>query len=426
MGGRELRTCFQDTTLSQAWNCFLVMGIHLTVTQEHAGYNVTLTSNSSLSIANNVYSYGEQPPRVEKPVTLELVNDTFEMARGPAWYKLLQYDKVVVIPEASLNSSTTSAISSKKIRSLPGLSDFKRKGLRRGDKPWVCTWPDIYLELFIYPQQNSSWSGYTPGGVSGGGPGGGGMGGMKPTGGFGGPPPTQTSPGSATKTESPGFPPPSSAPSSTASSTSADPPQTSPPPSLQNNSQQDSKQKPQERQSFEQNRSGGSFPQGGRYNGTPFNSKAHGPEARSVGDDHESTSTESSAPTGTPTFGTIDMGDNYPPLPPFFPRVIKLGERRVYAPGGRAPECRQVEIQGYGLEAKPILDHKGDPVTIKIVENEPHSSPSRGPGSGSGSNSDPSSPSKRSEGLVWDNESQLLSRETFADMSPCGCMWWLT
>ncbi|KAK3995841.1 hypothetical protein QBC44DRAFT_217714, partial [Cladorrhinum sp. PSN332] len=145
MTSRESKTCFQDTTLSQAWNCFFVMGPHLTITQADAGYTARLTTNESLTLSNNVYSYGEQPPQFEKPFALELVNDTFEMTRGPAWYKLLQYNKTVVIPEALLNSSNTASVSGKRIRSFD-MTDFKRKGLaRRGDKPWVCTWPDVYL-----------------------------------------------------------------------------------------------------------------------------------------------------------------------------------------------------------------------------------------------------------------------------------------
>ncbi|KAK4166460.1 hypothetical protein QBC43DRAFT_18395 [Cladorrhinum sp. PSN259] len=434
MPSRESKTCFQDTTLSQAWNCFFVMYPHLTIAQENAGYTASLTTNESLTISNNVYSYGEQPPRFEKPFTLELVNDTFETTRGPAWYKLLQYNKTVVIPEILLNSSLTPSVPGRRIRSIAGISDFKRKGLlRRGDKPWVCTWPDVYLELFIYPQQNTSLSGFPPGGVGGGAGSGNGMGGVKPSQGYG-PIPTQSVSESPSKTEgvNPATP---TAPPPERSSSSTDVAQASLPSNLPGNSQQNSQRNPPQNfgQNSGQNRPGEFFSEGGigaGSNDSPSRSKDRGPEARSIGEDnHTSTSTESSSPTGTPTFGTIDTGDNYGPPPPFFPRVIKLGERRVWLPGGREAECRQIEIQGHGIEAKPVTDSKGNPVVIKIVENEPSRGPGAGPGPGPGpgqnsdSSSSSSSSSKRSS-FAWEKESRLLTRDTYPDMSPCGCMWW--
>ncbi|KAK4229395.1 hypothetical protein QBC38DRAFT_359836 [Podospora fimiseda] len=406
MTSRESKTCFQDTTLSTAWACFFVMGPHLTIAQADAGYTASLTTNESLTVSNHVYSYGEQPPWFEKPFTLGLVNDTFELTRGPAWYKLLQYDKTVVIYESLLNASTTPTVSRKMVRNLGGFGDLKRKNVAQpGDKPWVCTWPDVYLELFIYPQQNTSLNGFPPGGIGGGGGPGNGMGG-KPSQGFG-PFPTQPPSESSVNPEATYSTPPTAPPSSQPTR-SAEPLPSSTPPDFQANPQQNSQQNsqrnpPQDRQPQPQQNPGPGRP------GTP---------------------TESSTPSGTPRFGTIDTGDGYGPPPPFFPRVMKLGERRIYTPGRRQPECRQIEIQGPGVEPKPVLDSNNNPVVIKILEIEP--SP-HGPGPVTGpsgpisdsSETSSSNTSKRSDSsLGWEEESRLFSREAYTDMSPCGCMWW--
>ncbi|KAG7286147.1 hypothetical protein NEMBOFW57_008450 [Staphylotrichum longicolle] len=139
---RVSSTCFQNPTLSQAWNCNLVIsGMHLTVLKEGNEYRASLDCNRSYTLMNNVYSYGEQPPLIEKPVTLDLVGDKFEPSRGPAWFKMLTYNKTVIVPEGVLGSSSGSANAQQVARHAgavnSGISNFKRMGiLKRGEKPW--------------------------------------------------------------------------------------------------------------------------------------------------------------------------------------------------------------------------------------------------------------------------------------------------
>lgn len=172
MTNRVSNTCFNDTTQSQAWNCnilifaTMIMKIQKNV-HDGGGYSIGITCNQSLTLANNVYSYGEQPLVIPEPSPMELVNDTFQPARGPAWFKMMPFNKTVILPEpvltASPSSSTPTQVVGRNFNNAFGSSpgDFKRKGIAQtGDKPWVCTWPETFLEIFIYPKQNSSYSGW--------------------------------------------------------------------------------------------------------------------------------------------------------------------------------------------------------------------------------------------------------------------------
>jgi len=158
-------SCFNDTTQSQAWSCsiaFFGSALAISIANVPPGeggkpgeYEMTISSNQSNTIGGGVFWYGEQAPNVPGSLILELVNDTYDTSRGPAWFKMIQYNKTVVVPE-SLLSTTSSSLSNRRLRRDFG-PPFHRKGLAQsGDRPWVCTWPDTLLEVFIYPNLNTS------------------------------------------------------------------------------------------------------------------------------------------------------------------------------------------------------------------------------------------------------------------------------
>lgn len=176
--------CFNDTTESMAWSCSLIFGgygsgmtISITKNAPQLGkpgnYDISINSNQSLTVSNNVYSYGAQPPLIPTAMPMELVNDTFEPGRGPAWFRMLPYNKTVVLPESVLSAPQASQTSSSDKKrgfggpGFPGPGDFKRKGVaQQGDKPWICSWPDTFIEVFIYAMQNTSFSNIKPSGGS--------------------------------------------------------------------------------------------------------------------------------------------------------------------------------------------------------------------------------------------------------------------
>ncbi|KAB5566812.1 hypothetical protein GE09DRAFT_1028420 [Coniochaeta sp. 2T2.1] len=175
MTNRVSSTCFNDTTLSQAWTCNVLIFTGMTMNiqrneRDPGGYSININCNETLTLANHVYSYGEQPFLIPNPKPMELVNDTFQPARGAAWFTMMPFNKTVIVPEHILAvnpASATAPVAARNYNNAFGSGDFKRKGIAQvGDKPWVCTWPETFLEIFIYPNQNSSWNKVSPTGSS--------------------------------------------------------------------------------------------------------------------------------------------------------------------------------------------------------------------------------------------------------------------
>ena len=308
---RSHRGCFNDTTQAQAWQCHLVISnLRLTIAKPKkdspGDYTASITCNTSNTVANNFYSYGEQPFLIEKPVPLNLVIDTQEPNRGPAWYQMSRFDKVVIVPENAIKADSDPEVNRRRIRNFGakysiGATDFKRKGMiPDGHKPWICTWQGTFLEVFVYAQQNSSFSAMRP---------------PSP------PPPSTPSP-------TPNPPPPPK----------ADPtagPKATPEARVHENNlhaAEDQKAPP------------------------PTPTPPSPPNAVAAAEQ---------SPTSS-IYGPIDL-DNFTPPPPPYPRVIKIEERHMYGPA--KVRCEKVEIQDVG-PAKPVKGPDGKPIVIEIIEAE--------------------------------------------------------
>lgn len=160
--------CFNDTTQDQAWNCDVIMFTDMVLeiqkdrTNNADGYSISISCNQSLTISNNVYSYGEQPFVIPALKPMELVNDTSDPTRGPAWFTMVPFNKTVIVLESLLTPTASTAaptqLAGRDLIDVLDSSGFKRKGVAQpGDKPWICTWPETFLEIFIFPEQNSTW-----------------------------------------------------------------------------------------------------------------------------------------------------------------------------------------------------------------------------------------------------------------------------
>ncbi|XP_044716135.1 proteinrelated to glucan 1, 4-alpha-glucosidase [Hirsutella rhossiliensis] len=147
------KSCFLNPTQAQAWSCdipfrFYSMNVAAVPNApDTKNYELTL---SAINASNSKFIWGAQPPNVPDPQPLTLVTDAFEEGRGPAWWLKVTYEKTVIVAEDKFPGPDGGG---------PGLPPkFKRKniGAKDGDKPWICTWPDTTLEIFIYPSQNVS------------------------------------------------------------------------------------------------------------------------------------------------------------------------------------------------------------------------------------------------------------------------------
>ncbi|TLD28741.1 hypothetical protein PspLS_03227 [Pyricularia sp. CBS 133598] len=321
--------CFNDTTHAPAWSCSIIFGFGAAMTmdvkKESDKYSVSIGANDTLTINNGLYAYGTQPQVIQGTHILQTVNDLLEPSRGPAWFKMLPFNKTVIIPENMLSAtSQNSAARFRRALNPPvfGPNDFRHKwAAQPGDKPWICTWPDTLLEIFIYPNQST----------------------------------TPTRIGDKASSIAAGAPTPT-------------------------------------------------LPTLTRAVPFPFLTGTAVPTG--VLSDLFGATERFPLPTPGPT-PTITAGDGeFGLVMPGYPRVVKLEERRVQ--NSPRPVCRQVLIENGGT-AKPVMTN-GKPVEITIQEQ---------------GNSPPLS--KRSEEVDYtDAESHRIARRDPADISDCGCVWFMT
>lgn len=157
--------CFNDTAQAPAWSCNIIFGFGAAMTievkKQSNDFSISIGANQSLTIKNGLYAYGTQPQVLEGTHTLQTVTDLLEPSRGPAWFKMLSFNKTVIVPENMLFATTFNSPNKRRRQTLSpptfGPNDFRRRfAAQPGDKPWICTWPDTLLEIFIYPNQNTN------------------------------------------------------------------------------------------------------------------------------------------------------------------------------------------------------------------------------------------------------------------------------
>lgn len=146
------------------------------------------------------------------------------------------------------------------------------------------------------------------------------------------------------------------------------------------------------------------------FSGFPgFPTPTESPSTSTVTDNHQTgeiTSTSAPEPTGkaNPTGPKSGPGwtiPKFPPLPPPYPQVVKVTERRVDGLAGADAYCEQVEIVDRGKNHRPVLDSKGQAIRIDIPERMRQGDPER-----------------RED---WADADDLISRDR--PPGECGCVW---
>jgi hypothetical protein len=156
--------CIQDATLVLAWSCempsqFYKMDIQpLPDAAENARYTLRLLAVNDRS---SNFLWGTQPPDISEPEILTLVNDTYDQGKGPAWWLKFTYDKTVIVPENELSPPSKRRRRGTFSTDDPVFEGFdptqfqkQSSGAVDGDTPWICTWPQTTMEIFLYPNVN--------------------------------------------------------------------------------------------------------------------------------------------------------------------------------------------------------------------------------------------------------------------------------
>jgi len=159
-------SCLVNTAQSSAWSCTVPMTSYLITITEIEGATSNLDNNEiNLTQGNNTfggyYPYGSQPPLLTQTEVLNLVTDSQDPTRGPAWFFEIPYNKVVIVEEDQLPalSGTKRDVFERDPQQSQSTSDFtgdKKNVAMPGDKPWFCYWNGTLLEAFIYVNLTSA------------------------------------------------------------------------------------------------------------------------------------------------------------------------------------------------------------------------------------------------------------------------------
>lgn len=151
------QSCLDAPSLYPAWSCAMpISSIELEVSSIFG--SASNTSNNKISIGQSIvpstYFYGSQPPAIDPEVVLSLVNDRQQPGLGPAWYFQVAHNKVVVVPEESLQGPS---YEKRGVIDRRGYEEaLSRKATAQpGDRPWFCNWNGTILEMFIYVNKTS-------------------------------------------------------------------------------------------------------------------------------------------------------------------------------------------------------------------------------------------------------------------------------
>ncbi|KAI1867260.1 uncharacterized protein JN550_006991 [Neoarthrinium moseri] len=355
---RTPATCFNDSTQAQAWNCNQVFAqltmeiMELAHAPDTSQYSMSIDYNTSYTIEDNQYSYGMQPPSVQD-IQLLLVTDVNEPARGPAWAFEVTYDKTVILPETLFPTPTSTAANAKRSPPPPPPPG----GFRGGDfhRKGLAEEGD---KPWICTWQGTILEVFVY--------------------------PNQNNSQPSDLVNFSGFASSTSTTSTPVTSTSTTTTPTS---------------------------TGSTF----EWSPSDFRNGF----ATTKAERRDPTTTTPPPTTATATSTTTGLFDTSKPVPsdfrvPFFPRVVKMEERRVPEEGQAPPSCRQYQINSNG-PATPLKDSKGNFIEVTIVENEAISDPSR----------------KRKQRyvgrhVIQDYLDDGIKRRDSSDMSNCGCMWWAT
>ncbi|RGP75647.1 glucan 4-alpha-glucosidase [Fusarium longipes] len=160
--------CFNDTTQSSAWSCDIIYPLwSIEVLKDsdpkkesEISYNLTLRA---VDDSKYPFPWGAQPPSI-KTVSMKLVNDTSDVARGPAWWLRTTYNKTVIVADKKLGDLSKRGWDQDggDYEDYNSFHRFKNKPMNAkvGEQPWICTWPNTVIEFFIYPSENAT--GYHP------------------------------------------------------------------------------------------------------------------------------------------------------------------------------------------------------------------------------------------------------------------------
>lgn len=153
--------CVTNQDQKDIWKCKLPGSV--------TSYNITSDATKPLikqynlaikplaSITKKI-TYGAQPPDIK--MQLRLVKDVFESRNGLAWYGSRRYDKTIFIQRELLAKFLPADMDRGELPAT-GKQHEGRWSAKDGDEVWVCNWPNVAMDIYLYPNAEADISSST-------------------------------------------------------------------------------------------------------------------------------------------------------------------------------------------------------------------------------------------------------------------------
>lgn len=157
--------CLTNSSFADAWGCSIPSPQSLAIVIEQPPSGSDECEGAYLFDAsnNNDYTnvtYGAQMPTTSFSQFLT-VTDIDDTALGPAFYFEAFYDKLVVVPAASIPYSGFNSNSKRDPSFTVPPKWHTQHEIAAGEQPWFCYWNSTFVEGFIYTNNYTGSNGNT-------------------------------------------------------------------------------------------------------------------------------------------------------------------------------------------------------------------------------------------------------------------------
>lgn len=131
-----------------SWSCQNLEAIDIEIEGTLSSAYVKL----SPPVIDGSFTYGAQVPFLSQPSqSLHMMLDKDEPDLGPTLFFSSIYDKLVIVPEDELPSSSSYGKKKRSFDDLEAFNDWRqKKKAKAGEKPWFCWWNSTAMEFFLY------------------------------------------------------------------------------------------------------------------------------------------------------------------------------------------------------------------------------------------------------------------------------------
>ncbi|PYI05896.1 hypothetical protein BO78DRAFT_138398 [Aspergillus sclerotiicarbonarius CBS 121057] len=157
----QSKFCVADSDYRVSWGCLNSGKIPVVVGGTDEQRNITFEDSYDSAYTSSL-TYGAQQPVFSNPTqNLTMMMDSNDLSFGPALTFMTFYDKLVIVPQDSFPSSSSSKRDYVTEDEVVASMLSRKDTAQAGDKPWFCWWNSTVMEFFLYINETTKEYSYS-------------------------------------------------------------------------------------------------------------------------------------------------------------------------------------------------------------------------------------------------------------------------